>query len=69
MFVAGGHLHLRMREMISRKMVQRSPFWPYRQRYASERQQQVGSLSSPPMLNIVYYGQQILAIYISAGLV
>ena len=34
---SGVHLHLRMREIISRKMVQRSPFW----RLASERQQGV----------------------------
>ena len=35
------HLHLRMREIISRKIVQRSPLWPSRQRFASERQQGV----------------------------
>ena len=36
-------LHMRMREIISRKMVQRSPFWLSRQRFASERQQGVNT--------------------------
>ena len=41
MLWSGVHLHLHMCEIISSKMVQRSLFWPSRQRLASERQQGV----------------------------